>query len=179
MAKFSLIPFDKTNSPKTEVKVELNQNHDSVFLSFRIKDGLSFIDLGSSTPNKERVIKLWEKTCFEFFLKNSADEYVEFNFSPCFEWNCFYFKKTGDPLAEWEKMNRPETQILLSIDHFFLMVELKKELFPPGFFNQNTELSVGITSVLKNKSGQLSYWALAHSDTRPNFHDFRSFIKYT
>ena len=53
--------------------------------------------------------------------------------------------------------------------------EIKKEFFPKGFFDELSELSVGITSVIKEKSGSLSYWALNHSDTRPNFHHFDSF----
>lgn len=176
MAKFSLVPFDEQSAPQISINVELNQNDESLFLSYSIKEGLSLIDLGNSTPNKERLLKLWEKTCFEFFLKNEKDEYVEFNFSPSFEWNCFYFKQKGDALKEWELMNRPETQILLSLDHYFIVVELRKELFPKGFFDKKTELSAAITSVIKDKKGKMSYWALAHADTRPNFHDFRSFL---
>lgn len=178
MAKFSLIPFDTQSAPKISIDAELNQNDESLFLSFSIKEGLSLVDLGSPTPSKERVIKLWEKTCFEFFLKNAKGEYVEFNFSPNFEWNCFYFKQKGDALKEWELMNRPSTEILLSLDHYFLVAEIKKELFPAGFFDGTHDLSVGISSVIKDKKGTLSYWALSHHDTRPNFHDFRSFVKW-
>ena len=177
MPKFFLIPFEPTSAPKISLEAELNQNDQSLFLSFRIHQGLEQLDLGSSTPKKERVIKLWEKTCFEFFIKNSSGNYVEFNFSPSFEWNCFSFTKRGDNLIEWEKMKRPDTDILLSIDHFLLMVEIKKEYFPKNFFDGETrELNCSITSVIKEKNGELSYWALAHADTRPNFHDFRSFI---
>lgn len=177
MAKFSLIPFTSAQAPATEVQVELNQNAESVFISYRIQKGLELIDLGSSTPHKERVMKLWEKSCFELFIKNEKDSYIEFNFSPNFEWNCFYFAKKGDALMEWPRMNRPATEILLSLDHYFLVAEIRKELMPPGFFDGPHELSAGLSSVIKEKSGGLSYWALSHHDTRPNFHDFRSFVR--
>lgn len=179
MAKFSLIPYDSKTAPDCDVQIELNQNSDSFFVSYSLKKNIGLVDLGPSTPHKERVMKLWEKTCFEIFIKNEKDSYVEFNFSPNFEWNCFYFQKKGDALKEWERMNRPSTDILLSLDHYFLVAEIRKELFPPGFFDGNHELSVGISSVLKEKSGSLSYWALSHHDSRPNFHDFRSFVKMT
>ncbi|MGZ3788543.1 MAG: hypothetical protein ACXVLQ_08480 [Bacteriovorax sp.] len=175
MAKFFLVPFDKHTAPDIKIEVELNNHSESLFLSFRIKEGLSLIDLGSSTPRKERTMQLWEKTCFEFFLKNEEGSYVEFNFSPNFEWNCFYFQKKGDAIKEWETMNRPATEILLSIDHYFLFVEMRKELFPKGFFDTSTQLQAGITSVIKDVKGGLSYWALTHKDTRPNFHQFDSF----
>ena len=39
-----------------------------------------------------RGAKLWEETCFEFFIRNIDDEYIEFNFSPSGQWACFYFE---------------------------------------------------------------------------------------
>jgi hypothetical protein len=177
MAKFSLIPYDLKTAPQCVFQIELNQNAECLFISYGLKENLETLDFGSPTPHKERVMKLWEKTCFEIFVKNEKDSYVEFNFSANFEWNCFYFQKKGDALKEWERMNRPATDILLSMDQYFLVAEIRKELFPPGFFDGAHELSVGISGVLKEKSGGLSYWALSHHDSRPNFHDFRSFVK--
>ena len=84
MTKLSLISFDPSNSPGISIDVELNQNNDSLFLSYRIKENLEQIDLGNGTPKKERLIKLWEKTCFELFIKNKLGNYIEFNFSPTF-----------------------------------------------------------------------------------------------
>lgn len=176
MEKLVLVPFDPITSPKTSIEVEINHNNESLFVSYRIKKGVSLIDFGDSTPNKSRLLKLWEKSCFEFFIKNKNGQYIEFNFSPNFEWNCFYFDKKGDPLKEWVLMQRPETDILLSADHFFLFVKIKKEFFPKGFFDNNSELLASFTSVLKDKSKNLSYWAIKHADTRPNFHHFDSFI---
>lgn len=175
MTKFNLTPFRKENSPDISIEAEINLNQESVFLSFRIQKGMELIDLGIPTPNRSRLIKLWEKTCFELFIKNQNDNYIEFNFSPNFEWNSFYFNKKGDALKQWEPMKIPATEILLSHDHFFLFVNIKKEYFPKEFFDTKNELTAGITSVIKDKSGSLSYWALSHNDIRPNFHHFDSF----
>lgn len=176
MAKFSLIPFDLHASPKLSLEAELNQNAEAFFLSFRIREGLGLIDLGNGTPKKERVLGLWEKTCFELFIKNETGEYIELNFSPVFEWNCFTFKKRGDPLTELSSMQRPETDILLSEDHFLHFTVIKKEGFPEGFLGPNRSLEAGVTAVIKEKkSGRMSYWALAHADKKPNFHHFDSF----
>ena len=99
---------------------------------------------------------------------------MEFNFSPRFEWNCFYFPKKGSPLSEWAKMQRPVVDILLSLNKFFLVAEIKKEYFPENFMTAG--MSLGISSVLKANSEELTYWALSHNDSRPNFHHFDSFI---
>lgn len=175
MAKFSLIPFDLSTAPDITIETEFNLNQESVYISYRIRRGVTLIDLGDPAPHKNRVSNLWEKTCFELFIKNKKDQYIEFNFSPNFEWNCFYFNKSGDGLKEWEKMPTPAIDILLSSEHFLLFIDIKKENFPKEFFKDKSQLSAGITSVIKDKSGSLSYWALTHADTRPNFHHFDSF----
>ena len=175
MAKFSLIPFDLLSAPNITIETELNFNEESVYISYRIRRNLALINLGNSTPNKARLVKLWEKTCFELFIKNKDNQYMEFNFAPNFEWNCFYFNQAGAPLLEWEQMQTPVIDILLSSEHFFMFVDIKKEFFPKGFFNEESELSAGITSVIKDNTGSISYWALSHADPRPNFHHFDSF----
>ncbi|MDO9181573.1 MAG: hypothetical protein Q7U04_04155 [Bacteriovorax sp.] len=175
MAKFQLVPFGLKNThfPEIGIEVEINQNTESIFISYRIRQGLSLIELGESAPDKTRHLKLWEKTCFELFIKNEANQYIEFNFSPNFQWNCFYFNFQGEALKEWEQMQMPVIDVLLSSDHYLLFAEIKKDYFPEGFFD--TDLHAGITSVIKDKKGTLSYWALSHADTRPNFHHFDSF----
>lgn len=173
MAKFTLTPYDPSSPPKITIDCELNTTSDSVFISYKVQGELPAIDLGEGHPHHARVIKLWEKSCFELFMKNAEDNYIEFNFSPEFEWNCFYFAKKGDALAEYARMDLVKVDILLSLDVFHLIVELDKKKFPENFFKG--QLNAGITSVIKEKNGKLSYWALSHHDTRPNFHDFRSF----
>lgn len=175
MAKFSLIPYEPKTAPEIVIEAELNTNQDALFISYKVTGKeLPLIDLGHEIPQHKRVIKLWEKTCFELFIKNQKDSYVEFNFSPEFEWNAFYFVKKGATLTEYERIDSVKTDILLSLNVFHLIVQIDKRKFPDGFFDGN-ELSAGVTSVVKQKNGSLSYWALSHEDTRPNFHDFRSF----
>jgi hypothetical protein len=173
VAKFSLIPFTPINNCDFDLNVEINQNDQAFYISYLLEGNLSQINLDIPTPTKERTLKLWEKTCFELFIQNSNKEYIEFNFSPRFEWNCFYFDKPRSPLLELEKMQYPNTDILLSLNKFFLVAEIKKEFFPDNFFTD--QMSVGITSVIKMQDETFSYWALSHEDSRPNFHHYDSF----
>ncbi len=174
MPQFNLISFPPLLQNDFSFHTEINQTNSSIFLSFTIKGKLSSLDLDDPHPKKERKIKLWEKTCFELFIKNARDEYLEFNFSPRFEWNCFYFQKKGDPLLEFLKMPSPAVDILYSFDKFFLVAEIKKEFFPDNFITN--DMSGGISSVLKMKNKEMTYWALTHKDQKPNFHHFDSFI---
>ena len=174
MAKYKLISYDQTSTPSISVDCELNTTAESIFISFKLQGELSSIDLGEGIPHHARVMKLWEKSCFEFFIKNAHGNYLEFNFSPEFEWKCFYFIKKGDALAEYSKMDQIKQDVLLSLDVFHLIARLDKKKFPELFLI-NAELKAGITCVIKEKNNNLSYWALSHHDTRPNFHDFKAF----
>lgn len=173
MAKFTLIPYDLSSPPHITIETELNTTESSIFISYKVSGELATIDLGHGEPNHARVMKLWEKSCFELFIKTKEDSYIEFNFSPEFEWNCFYFPQKGAPLLEYARVDSVKTDILLSLDVFHLIVELDKKKFPDGFFQG--ALSAGITSVIKETNGKMSYWALSHEDKRPNFHHFDSF----
>lgn len=175
MTSLSLIPFDLEKAPPLTIETEIQQNAEELFISYRIRSGVNLIDFGNGTPKKERTTGLWEKTCFELFIKNQFGHYIEFNFSPTFEWNCFYFEKRGVALSEWKNMTRPKTDILLSLDHFFQFNAIKKSLFPPGFFDSSNLLHAGMTAVIKDKNKAMTYWALAHVESRPNFHHPDSF----
>ena len=173
MAKFVLTPYDLPLAPQIQIQSELNINDESVYISYKITGDLPGIDLGIGRALHNRVIKLWEKSCFELFIKNKNDNYIEFNFSPEFEWDAFYFTKLGDEALEYEKVNSVDIDILLSMDVFHLLARIDKHKFPENFFDG--ELSAGITSVIKDKKGVISYWALSHEDSRPNFHNFKTF----
>lgn len=172
MTTHTLIPYEKTSSPLINIECELISRDDAFFVSYKLTGDLKSIDLGTE-PHHARIIKLWEKTCFELFIKNKKDQYMEFNFSPVFEWNAFFFDKKGDALQEFEKMASVKMDILHSMEVFKVIVEIKKSQFPEDFFTEG--MSAGLTTVLKERAGRLSYWALSHEDQRPNFHDFKSF----
>lgn len=171
MNTYPLIPFDATTAPAISLEVLLTDRGDALFISYKLTGDLPAVDLGD-TPVHARVVKLWEKTCFELFIKNERDQYMEFNFSPVFEWNAFFFHKKGDALAEWPGIQNVKIDILHSLEVFHLIAEIKKADFPQDFF-QGCE--AGISAVIKERKGRLSYWALSHADQRPNFHHFDSF----
>jgi hypothetical protein len=174
MATFTLFPYEKNNL-KIQVSSEIHNIERDIYLSFRLTDPNSEIDLGEYRVNHERRLNLWEKTCFEFFIKNNHDEYFELNFAPNFAWNVFYFQKKGAPLVEFQLKHPISMDVLNSSDHFLLVVKIDKENFGT-FFNDINKLRFSMTSVIKDKNSKLSYWALTHKDSRPNFHHFDSFI---
>lgn len=178
MAKYSLSPFTKSKL-EIELTTEANWSDNSLYLGFTLTGkGLNQIEFGDYHPEHRRLLNLWEKTCFEFFIKNEKGHYLEFNFSPNFAWNIFTFTKIRGPLTELETKSTPVLDILNSSSKFFLVAKIDKEdlkNFTEKEYPLN-QLSFSFNAVIKLKSGETEYWAIKHSDQRPNFHQFESFI---
>jgi len=111
----------------------------------------------------ERTDGLWTSTCFELFVKPApSDRYFEFNFSPSFQWAAYDF--SGYRAGRQDRpAHDPEIWISQAGDHFFLAVEALPVL--PA-----ADLRIGLSAVIEEEGGTLSYWALAHSPGPPDFH---------
>lgn len=137
---------------------------------------------GQGDEQGERKIGLWERSCFEFFIKNKEkSEYYEFNFSPFGDWNCFYFASQNDELSEYNRIKR----IPISINHetisksheeFHLTALINLNHLGRYFYQQN-QMRVNLSCILLDpKKGSKEHWALAHPPKKPNFHDFNCFL---
>lgn len=120
------------------------------------------------------VDDLWEHTCFELFVGAKNDvEYYEFNFSPSGEWAAYEFSnyRDGGPLRADELdvkiavQRRAET---LELSAVVLLTDL------PGI-RLDVCLSLGLSAVIEDLNGSLSYWALKHPPGKPDFHHADSF----
>jgi hypothetical protein len=125
----------------------------------------------SDTPARKH--ELWKDTCFEFFLgiKNS-DQYWEFNLSPAGDWNVYHF----DAYRQGMQEETAFTALPFSIQHLSdgLAIALDVEL--DKIVPANQAIEVGITTVIKHRDGEVSYWALTHQGTEADFHRRDSFI---
>lgn len=175
MENFTLYPFDLTKKYEYQLNSICKISNDSIYVSYMLLGNIHEIDLGDTNSMHLRKLKLWEKTCFEFFIKNQIGQYYEFNFSPKFEWNVFYFDKKGDILKELSTPIIPTLDILDSKEKLHLIAKIPITLFEKKFIDDLKTLQFGISAVIKNNN-QLDYWALTHKDIRPNFHHFESFI---
>ena len=99
---------------------------------------------------------LWRHTCFEVFVARKGERaYREFNFSPSGEWAAYEF-------SGYRRRSR-------------------KKIARPGWnghvarIEANGRLRIGLSAVIEEKSGALSYWALRHPPGSPDFHDRRAF----
>ena len=108
--------------------------------------------------------ELWKSTCFELFLYDGQGRYREFNFSPSGQWAAYDFSGYRNLAGNFEPRQTPE------IKH-----EAGESLFIQTVFLDRRELDgaerAALAAVIEEQGGRPSYWALAHAELKPDFHD--------
>lgn len=115
----------------------------------------------------ERTDGLWRHTCFEAFI-GTGDEYREFNFSPSHAWAAYRFTGYRAGMAPLELSDTPAIVSRSSADRLVLGVTLDLEWLPRPAAGAG--LRLGLTAVVEDGEGVLSYWALRHPADKPDFH---------
>lgn len=117
-------------------------------------------------PQPRRRDGLWQHTCLEAFVAAAdADAYWELNLAPSGDWAVYRFDsyRSGQ---QSPPLQAPPLTIQARPDG--LEVQLHWPL-PPELAAAGV-LSLGITAVLEQRSGALSYWALHHPGPEADFH---------
>jgi hypothetical protein len=100
--------------------------------------------------------------------------YWEFNFSPSLEWAAYRFSGYREDMTDESGFTGPriETQ---SHDYGF---RLSAVLNLSGItaLRPTDEWWLAISAVIEGENGGKSYWALAHSEGRPDFHHRAGFV---
>lgn len=106
-----------------------------------------------------RTDVLWKHTCFELFVGARGDGYDEFNFAPSTEWAAYRF--------DGYRLNRRPTDAApqVAVDCSDERLELAVALALP-----QPTLRLGLSAVIEEKSGLISYWALNHPPGNADFH---------
>lgn len=111
------------------------------------------------------VRPIWQHTCCEAFVaRPGGPAYHEFNFSPAGDWAAYSFTgyRQGAPVTA------PDPCIALEKLHE--SIEIKASIpAEPG------RLLLGLSAVMKEADGRLSYWALRHAPGEPDFHHRHAF----
>jgi hypothetical protein len=122
-----------------------------------------------------RADELWSHTCFELFLRaRGAAAYYELNFAPSTEWAAYRFDgyRTGMEAVRDFAPPRIETE---GDD---LRYELRVSLNPDSLTDlpRAGRWSAAASAVIEAMDGTLSYWAIAHSPGKPDFHHPDCFV---
>ena len=179
---FELRPFSEIKTHSVSCTLRLSENtlqvHYALKATPKAHEGIELPDFKESP---ERKIGLWERTCFEMFIKqNKQPEYFEFNFAPSGDWNCFHFSSRGDDLVEYPGIQEipinSTTQTSDQGHKEFHLTALVNLTSLGRYFYKSGGMLLNLTSViLEPAKGRRSYWALEHLNTVPDFHDINTF----
>lgn len=113
---------------------------------------------------------LWRHMCFEVFvMAEDGSGYREFNFSPSGAWAVYAFRDYRDG-AELEIDLAPGIVVRRTGRRLELDAEISQDFLPPG-----RPLRLGLSAVVEDADGVLSFWALRHPPGKPDFHHVDTF----
>lgn len=171
---FSLQPFPAgAASPVTQITGQMTRRGAALSLDYTLRGRLAAVLLPAKAAIPARRHRLWEETCFEFFLAvKEAPSYWEFNLSPAGFWNVYHFEAYRQGLAEATAFSSLPFEVRRRRDSLRLALEVDLA----GMVQAEQTLEVAIAAVIKTVDGRVSYWALTHPGSRPDFHRRDSFI---
>jgi len=141
---------------------------ETLALSFCVEGDLSRMCL--PPPRSPRfATELWQHTCLEAFIAcDGVSAYHEYNFAPSGEWALYAFRqyREGGPMQD--DARAPRIAVRTVPERFEIDAVVRLDLLAPGY--AGAELQLGLSAVVEEGDGLLSYWALSHPAGRPDFH---------
>jgi hypothetical protein len=147
------------------IEVELARRAGALEVAYVMTGDMERVRIpASATP--QRAERLWEHTCCELFVaERGAQGYVEFNFSPSTEWACYGFSRYRHAAAS--AGSAPAIVVRRSADALELRATVR--------ISTPRKIALGISAVVEDEGGALSYWALRHPAGKPDFHHAEAF----
>ena len=142
----------------------MERSADRLWLRFHVECNLNDLNL-PEPASSSRCDGLWQQTCFEAFIGDSA--YSEFNFSPSSQWAAYDFFGYREGMRERPMGIAPQIGLDASESHFALEAT---------FHIDGLVGKVGLAVVIDEVGGTKSYWALAQPPGAPDFHHPTCFV---
>lgn len=171
MQTLPLVPHpDNAGAAVTSIAAEINMlGARQVAVRFDISADFRVLRWPIET-RPTRVEGLWRHTCFEVFLKpEDGEEYLEFNLSPSGEWAAWSLSGYRSDMKEARGVSPPRIvprHPQPEKRQIFATLDFRKS----PHLGSGSALTVGLSAVIEERNGRLSYWALAHPPGRPDFH---------
>jgi hypothetical protein len=174
--EFSLLPFGSIEQVSTvEIVGNIDRHENQLHLDYQLVGNLQEIIIAIPSEQPTRQDELWRVTCFELFLGiENTSQYWEFNLSPAGHWNVYRF----DDYRQGIQRETAFTELPFKVDRQpdSLRLSLDIDLTQMGLADRS--LDVAITAVIKQTDETVTYWALTHKGSQPDFHLRDSFILF-
>ena len=163
----SLLPHPATApGPVRSIEVDVSRVAPAE-LSLRYRVAGTIADLQQPEPAPPiRTDELWRHTCFEVFLQ-LGNGYCEFNLSPSSQWAAYSFTGYRSGMVA---LDIPAPAIRAEIGEDELVLRTLIDLSVLQASEAEASWQLGLATVIEQKDGRLSYWALNHPAGQPDFH---------
>lgn len=142
---------------------------DSLRLRYVLEADLRHVRIPPPIPDAGRADHLWAHTCFEAFVGfEDSPHYLELNFSPSGQWAAYRFQSYRQGMAPAALAEAPRLARRGGEQRIELEAEVK--LSAPS-----RRLRIALSTVVEDREGRLSYWAVRHPAGKPDFHHPESF----
>ena len=160
---------DSPSFAATQIDVDvIRSGSGNVVLRYLVTGKIDDLRLPPVT-SPTRTEELWQHTCFEAFVGSSRDEtYYEFNFAPSTQWAAYQFDGYRRGMRAASGVSAPVIEVQASPDRFILQGSL--ELDQLSSLPRDARWRLGLSALIEERSGRVSYWALAHPSGKPDFH---------
>jgi hypothetical protein len=139
----------------------------SLQLAYRLEGDLDRVRIAQARAPRIAE-RLWQHTCCELFIASAAGgAYHEFNFSPSGEWAAYRFERYRHGMAVLETLAEPRIRVQRAAG----VLELHARISLP----LPSHPLLGLSAVIEETDGTLSYWALRHAPGKPDFHHRHAF----
>jgi hypothetical protein len=163
-------------TPSTAVRsIELQihrTSNSTIMLRYALEGDMNRLRIPPAQEAR-RADRLWQHTCFELFCAATGAAYYELNFSPSSEWAIYGFTGYRQGMVSVETPQAP--QISTHQHATGLELEAIVDLGALSDLHGAATIRAAASAVIEDADGGLSYWALVHSATRPDFHHAGAF----
>jgi hypothetical protein len=171
---FSLQPFPSTKFlHNLKIVGNIARNDNKLAIRYMFGDDLKEIVIPPPSKTPLRKHELWQDTCFEFFLGiKDSQRYWEFNLSPAGHWNVYRFDGYRQEMQEEKAFTTLPFNVQNQANGLILLLDVDLH----KIISVEQAIEVAITTVIKDKDGEITYWALTHRGAEADFHLRNSFI---
>ncbi len=158
-----------TSPAVTAIDVELIRENNALALHFCLSGDIEHLTIPPREIS-ERRDNLWRHTCFEAFIGvPTRPEYLELNFSPATHWAAYRFCDYRHGQTNAVNIDPPMIETQTEPGRFEMVVSLKN-VSPAPDLKDDLQWRIGLSAVIEETQGGLSYWALNHPPGKPDFH---------
>ncbi len=167
--RVTLQPHPDSFAPGLRIEAEAHRAEQGrLVLRYAVTGELGTLLMPPPAP-PARSDGLWRHTCFEAFVRASAQAgYYELNLSPSGQWAAYRFSDYRAGMVPVDELPPPEIEAHYEAGRYELAAAL--DLEPALGLPADLPWQLGLTAVIETRDGGKSWWAESHPPGEPDFH---------